>query len=226
MSGASRAQRRAPRREAVEPPNLDLKRVRLLEAATEVFAERGFHAATVREICLRAGANIASINYYFRDKLGLYTEVLRSAAGSVGHDAVRTIFEAGMPPAQALRAVIHAMIAGLYGRDRPTMPFRLMRHELLQPTPALSRVVEDVIRPNYVMLRATIGALLGLSPDHDTTRLCAHSVLGQILFYPQAAPMLALLWPQLKMTPERLDQIADHIADFSLAYLRTAKGKA
>jgi TetR/AcrR family transcriptional regulator, regulator of cefoperazone and chloramphenicol sensitivity len=226
MSASTRVRRRTPRREALEPPTLDPKRARLLDAATEVFAERGFHAATVREICLRAGANIASINYYFRDKLGLYTEVLRRAAGSVGHDAIRTIFERGMPPENALRAVIKAMITGLYGHDRPTIPFRLMRHELLQPTPALSRVVEDVVRPNYAMLRATIGALLGLPPDHDTTRLCAHSVLGQILFYPQAAPMLALLWPKLQMTPERLDQIADHIADFSLAYLRTAKGEA
>jgi AcrR family transcriptional regulator len=209
---------------AVKKSSPDPSRARLLDAAAEVFAERGYHAATVREICLSAGANIASVNYYFRDKLGLYTEVLRRAAASVGHGAVRTIFERDMPPEQALRAVIKAMIAGLYGRDRPTMPFRIMRHELLQPTPALSLVVEEIVRPNYASLRATIGGLLGLPPDHDTTRLCAHSILGQILFYPQAAPMLALLWPELKMSPERVNQIADHIADFSLAYLRRAKG--
>jgi AcrR family transcriptional regulator len=43
----------------------------LLEAAAQVFAELGFRAATVREICQRARANIASVNYHFGDKENL-----------------------------------------------------------------------------------------------------------------------------------------------------------
>src|SRR3954467_5344605 len=54
-------------------------RQQLLEAAGQVFAEQGYRAATVREICLRAGANVASIHYHFGDKEKLYIEVLRYA---------------------------------------------------------------------------------------------------------------------------------------------------
>ena len=42
-------------------------RERLLSAAGDVFVEKGFRDATVAEICARAGANIAAVNYYFVD---------------------------------------------------------------------------------------------------------------------------------------------------------------
>src|SRR5271168_3629349 len=65
--------------ESVASP--DETRRQLLEAAGEVFAEVGFRDATVREICQRAGANVAAINYHFGDKENLYEEVLRYAQG-------------------------------------------------------------------------------------------------------------------------------------------------
>src|SRR5207253_10208074 len=52
-------------------------RQRLLDAAARLFAERGFNKVSVREICKEAGANVAAVNYYFRDKWGLYREVLQ-----------------------------------------------------------------------------------------------------------------------------------------------------
>ena len=52
---------------------------RLLHAAGEVFAERGFRAATVRQITERAGVNLAAINYHFHDKGELYARALHAA---------------------------------------------------------------------------------------------------------------------------------------------------
>src|SRR5208282_4220002 len=57
----------------------DETRRQILEVAGGVFAETGFRDATVREICRRAGANIAAVNYHFGDKETLYAEVLRFA---------------------------------------------------------------------------------------------------------------------------------------------------
>ena len=52
-------------------------RTRLLTAAGPIFAEHGFDRATLRDIASHASVNVASIGYYFGDKMGLYREVIR-----------------------------------------------------------------------------------------------------------------------------------------------------
>ena len=53
-------------------------RAAILEAAKKLFAAKGFGAATVRDICTEAGANIALVSRYFGSKSELYAEVCRS----------------------------------------------------------------------------------------------------------------------------------------------------
>jgi len=198
----------------------DDTRAKLLRAAGEVFAEVGYRAATVRRISARAGTNIALVNYYFGDKLGLYTEVLRQAVRVTQLEAIRDALGQNAPPEEILRQVIRARLHSACGADRSDLAFRIMAHEQAQPTPAMSPIINEVIRPIYNRLCEIIGGILGLAANDEKTRLCTHSVMGQIIFYLAARPGLSHLWPELKMTPGQLDRIADHIADFSLAYLR------
>ena len=51
---------------------------RLLDTAEILFAQKGFHAVTVREITSTAKCNMAAINYHFNNKKNLYMEVFRS----------------------------------------------------------------------------------------------------------------------------------------------------
>jgi AcrR family transcriptional regulator len=55
----------------------DPTRARILRAATELFAERGFRRTGVRAICAKARTNVAAVNYHFRSKERLYLEVFR-----------------------------------------------------------------------------------------------------------------------------------------------------
>jgi AcrR family transcriptional regulator len=196
----------------------DDTREKLLKAAEQIFAERGFFATTVREICQRAGANVAAVNYHFGDKLNLYTEVLRRFARTL--DVEATIADRTAPPEELLREIIRMRLRGMFASDNPDWGFRLMLHEWVQPTPVTARVMNESLRPLYDRLREIVGAMLGLPRDDETTRLCVHSIMGQAIHYVQGRPILARLWPELKMTPAQVDRIADHIADFSLAYIR------
>lgn len=206
-----------------KPPALpEDTRTKLLDAAGQIFAESGFHAATVREICARAGVNIALVNYHFGDKLELYTEVLRHSVGS-GNSGIHQAIGSKAPPERAFRELIRAMLLKIYAADRPGWHFRLMMHEFAQPTPAMASVIDETMRPVYDRFRALIGGMLGLNPDHGRVRLSTHSVIAQVVHYAHARHVVSRIWPELELNPERIEQIATHIADFSLAGLRPLK---
>ncbi|MGH7994604.1 MAG: TetR/AcrR family transcriptional regulator, partial [Limisphaerales bacterium] len=119
-------------------PAHDETRGQLLEAAGEVFAEIGFRNATVREICRRAGANVAAVNYHFGDKETLYAEVLR--------DSQQKAFEkyppllgvaADAPPEEKLRAFIQSFLLRIFDSGTITRFGKIMSREMVEPTGAL-----------------------------------------------------------------------------------------
>jgi AcrR family transcriptional regulator len=209
------------RRPAISDPT----REKLLAVAGPVFADRGYQAATIREICAGAGANVAAINYHFGDKLGLYTEVLQQSVRAAQLVAVQSALDQNTPPEDILRALIRARLRSITGEDLPDWHSRLLAHELANPTPALRHLIKRVSRPIYKRLLELIGGMIGLSANDENTRLCAISVVGQVLAYVLPGPLLTEVWPELKLTPEQVERIADHIADFSLSYLQNFRSK-
>jgi hypothetical protein len=101
-----------------------------------------------------------------------------------------------------------------------------MVNEVVNPTTVLTNEIEEAVRPMYDQFLAVVGRVLSLPMDHIKTRLCSHSIIAQIEHYVNPRPTLSRLWPEMQMSLEQIEIIANHIADFSLAYLRTAQVKA
>jgi AcrR family transcriptional regulator len=194
-------------------------RKRLLAASSEIFAKVGYQAATTRQICVRARANAAAVNYHFGDKSGLYTAVLKSYI-QLEEKRVAQHALLAVPPAQALAEFISMMFENLAGDDTRDTYTRLMAHELSQPTPRLGLVVERIIRPRALLLCEILARLTGQRPSSRQTRMCAHSVIGQIVHYMHARPVIKLLWPDWPLNAQSRRAIAAHITAFSLSALK------
>jgi TetR/AcrR family transcriptional regulator, regulator of cefoperazone and chloramphenicol sensitivity len=200
-------------------PAVAATREKLLDAAAQVFAERGYHHATIREICRLARANVAAVNYTFGDKLGLYTEVLRQYLRAPQMAQLIAAMDGASSPEEMVRQMIRVRLQGLCSGKRPDWGFRIVMHEFSQPTPAMTNVIDEAVRPIYKRALSAVGQVLGLPPDHEITRLCNNSIIGQVLFYAFSQPVLSRLQPDLKLTPQHFERIAGHIAEFSLAAL-------
>jgi len=212
-----------PRRRARTPADDHETRRRLLETAAELFADRGFEGVTVREICRAARANVAAVNYHYGDKLGLYAEVVQAAI-----DAMRETGAAAMqaegPPEERLRTFIHVHVERIVGKAQGSWIHRLMNREMESPTPELDRVVEHGIRPRIAYLSGIVAELMGCSASDDRVARTVGSIQGQFLIYARSA-ILTRLMPRWRPTPAALAELADHIAEFSIAGIRGLAGR-
>src|ERR1700720_1237146 len=117
----------------------DITRQRLLEAAEEVFADKGFKAASVRDICRRADANIAAVNYYFGDKERLYIEAVKYAHRGCTDGAPFPEWGPHTPPSEKLREFIHVMVSRMLS-PQSAASLQLMMREMAHPTAACAEV--------------------------------------------------------------------------------------
>lgn len=202
------------------PSTADSTRDRLLGAAGEVFAEKGFRDATIREICKRAGANIASINYHFGGKERLYSDVLRYVddATNERHPAA-TPESARLPAEKRLEVFIVQFMRKVFDSDRPAWHQRLMAREMVEPTFALDELIDRNIKPRSLILQGIVREILGPGTTDQQVQRSAASVVGQCLFYWHCRPMIARLMPHLGYTPENVESIAAHINAFALGGL-------
>ena len=208
--------------ESVQEEQVDTRQ-RLVEAAGEVFASQGFRSATVRDICQRAGANVAAVNYHFGDKEKLYLEVLRYA-----HTCAFTKYppdmglKAGATAKQRLHAFVRSFLFRVLDTGRPAWHGKLMMREISDPTGALDVIVKDGIRPHFAALSGVVSELLGpkLAADPERVRFAAWSVVGQCIFYFFARPVILYLHPAQGYGPDDIEAMARHVTDFSLAALK------
>jgi TetR/AcrR family transcriptional regulator, regulator of cefoperazone and chloramphenicol sensitivity len=205
----------------VEAPAPEETRSQLLDAAGEVFAEVGFRHATVREICRRAGANVAAVNYHFGDKETLYTEVLRHSQQKAFAKYPPLLgVAADAPPEEKLGAFVRSFLLRIFDEGSFAWFGKMMSREMVEPTEALDSLVAERLRPMANLLLGLVADILGRPPHDEAVRLCCFSIVSQCVFYHHCRTMILRLFPEQRLDASAVEQLAGHIARFSLAAMK------
>lgn len=145
-------------------------RLHILETAGQLFAERGFAESTSKEICTRAGTNMAAINYHFNGRDGLYEAVLIEAHRQlVSIDELVSLASLQADPRLKLRAFLTHVVE-LGGQPKAPWGFRVVLREALSPSPAMPVLIKRAVLPKAKLMRGLIGEIMGLADDHPSVQ--------------------------------------------------------
>jgi AcrR family transcriptional regulator len=210
---------KVPREDAVRTQK------RLLAAASEAFAEKGYREATVSEICERAKSNVAAVNYHFGNKETLYIKAWRHAFyeslkvhppdGGVSADA---------PPEERLRGRVKALLRRVTGANNKE--FLIVLRELASPTGLLDEVTRKDLCPLCEKMEGLIRELVGPHASKTQVRFCATGIVSQCVI-----PILIRRMDRGRQEGgsddsgiDDIESYADHVVEFSLAGIRSIRG--
>lgn len=193
-------------------------RSRLLNAACEVFAEKGYRNAKIADICRRANANVAAVNYYFGDKATLYSEAWHQAFEKCAFPESNRAAYAS--PEEALRSYIYSLMENFTAQDDRGQFTRLYLMELANPTGVIQDTWHELIEPRRQRLLGIIREILGSQSSEETVIFCEMSIINQCraLSTIRRTDMEFLLGKHL--SPDIINRLADHFTRFSLAGIK------
>lgn len=202
------------------PRDQDTK-LRLLAAARLVFAEHGLKNATVREICDKAGANVAAVSYHFGGKGELYVAVLQAYMQEM-HQLypIDAGVNAQSGSAERLRAYVKSFLLQTLGDGDPVNDGlgRLLTREFIEPSSHFGELFEQHCRPTHEYLLEILRDYLP-GADETTVSRAASSVIGQCVLFDFAGEAIMRMNPELALKAGNIEALTDFIMDFSLGGL-------
>ncbi len=194
----------ATQRTTRELPQADEMRARILRAAEEVFAERGYAGATTRDIAERAGIGKRMLFYYFPSKDAVYRALLeRIVAGLVAiYEQTRQEPNGPVGLADGIGAITHFTAANLSA-------MKVWMREIIDGGPHLESLVREHIAPLFargadeVTRNMAVGAFRRSDPMHVLV-----NVGGVSLFYFLLLPLLELIWDRDPLDPATIAERA------------------
>ena len=195
-------------------------REHLIEVAGEVFAEKGFQGATSREICLRAGVNLAAVNYHFGGFEALYIATLKEAHRRADVMPPGKAHVAALPAREKLRAFVRDLVGRLAQSPANSWEMRLVSREMVIPTFAQADFVATSIAPRRAYLKSIIGEIIDRPAEDPLVGRCLFTVIAPcIMLSITNRSSLEMFVPDLVSEGDGIEALVNHIERFVFAGL-------
>jgi AcrR family transcriptional regulator len=185
-------------------PRGERTRARILEAATDLFAKKGYSDTRLEEIASRVGVQRAALIYYFRNKRDLYEAVFTEGTTDL-LERLGSIFATDGPPPEQIEAMVHAWVDVI--TERPWIA-RLILREIAGATATREPRFAPHARRILELVETVLeqGRKSGVFQPVDALHL-ASAVGGTTVFFVSVIPIIA---PRGSFDPLSPDELAKH----------------
>jgi AcrR family transcriptional regulator len=178
--------RRIPTGRAAQRDSQPDRRTNILLAAEKLFALRGFHAVSIRDIAAEAGVPLALVGYYYGAKHELYHAIFESWSPAIaGRLEALRIAVADPDPESRLMRILDSFASPLIAlHQHPEGQYYALMaaRDLAVPTPESERANVEFFDP---LAHAFIDALMTTVPGVSRGRVawCYQFMLGALLHF-------------------------------------------
>lgn len=196
----------------------ELTRSRILEAAGQLIAISGYGATSNKAIAKKAEVDLASINYHFGSREGLYQAVLlESHQRLINLDKLWEIASSSLPPREKLGSVIRYYLKASLGKEE--WHANVFAREILSSTSNLHFLFNAEIKPKLKVIIQILGDITGI-PEGDPALLrCFISTFTPCLVLLLTRKDLPDLFPLQQLGHMPQQALVDHLTTFALAGL-------
>ncbi|MGD1916182.1 MAG: TetR/AcrR family transcriptional regulator [Phycisphaerales bacterium] len=198
-------------------PQPDPTKDRLLVAAGDEFAHRGFHEASVRAICTAAGANVSAVKYHFGSKEQLYQAVVGVAREQMCGGGELPLMNERDDPRVALRRWMSWFLNLLLVTEveHPWIG-EILAHEMIRPTRFLDEFAEHTAKPIHEEGMRIVRRLVPPSVSEPELNLLAVGLISLCVTQKHSCQMLQRLGSPPPSTPEEIEIMVDTLSRFAL----------
>jgi TetR/AcrR family transcriptional regulator, regulator of cefoperazone and chloramphenicol sensitivity len=171
----------------------DESKKRLIEAGVELFGRYSFDGVSTRNLADNANVNLASIQYYFGGKEGLYLAVARHIVQGVRSWMAplisrtdRVITEDNPDKATCFRLLselLDHVLAHVLSDPEAKRWMGIFMREQVEPTRAFDVLYEGIMWPIHGCFCRLIAGILDLRPEDEETKVRAYATVGPILMF-------------------------------------------
>ncbi|GEM45481.1 TetR/AcrR family transcriptional regulator [Deinococcus cellulosilyticus] len=175
------------------------RRKHILEAAAQVFAEKGFHATTIRDVAQRAGIGDGTLYYHFENKaallLGLFSQLTETARQDLDPTQLMSL-----DLRDFIRMYLHHALSAV--QDHNIDLFQAVFSEVMVSAPLRERFKQEVLQPmieGAELFAQQWATKRGLKLQHDTLnmRILSSLILGLLIQRVMEDPVLTSVWNDL-----------------------------
>jgi len=193
------------------PKNSAVTRAKIIEAAGQLFAERGFKGVTVRDIVQKADSHLSALNYHFKTKEALYHEVVLEACATASVSEQEKKLLLRLEPREALLLLTKEALRDYTRQSENNWQIVIINRECWEPSAVFNEVAQEYFKPETDFLAGIVGKIVDQPADSLQVRFAVISLFGLLETFGLYGHLIEAVAPGLQDHFQKKDRISKQL---------------